>query len=90
MEEMRVEIVIPKEYLSGYPEIDKKICQFNSSTEYSVNKGDIIMLNIPNKGLCSAVVLSTNDLISSKRKLDGARFIYRTIKVAIIDTSIEG
>lgn len=88
MREMRIEFVIPKEYLSGYPETSKTICKFNSTTEYSVNKGDVIMLDVPGKGLSSAVVLSTNDLIVNREAND--TLIYRSIEIAVIDTSVEG
>lgn len=88
MRNMEIEFVIPKQYLSGNPETSKVVCRFNSTTEYSVNRGDIVMLDIPNKGLCQAVVLLTNDLIVNK-DYDNTT-IYRTIEIAVVDTSIQG
>lgn len=90
MRAMRVEFVIPKKYLKGCAETNKVIARFDTVAEYSVNKGDTVMMKIPNcSGVRTLVVLSTEDVISDKSSITHDRIIYRSINVVPIDESIE-
>lgn len=90
MRAMHVEFVIPKKYLKGCAETNKVICRFDTTAEYSVNKGDTIVMEIPGySGIRTLVVLSTEDVISDKSNITHDRVIYRSINVVAIDESIE-